>query len=196
MRSKAVSAFLAALVLGLPGSGLKSQAEAKPAAAPAAAAGSFAASAEGLWQGLLMYKPAELEVDVIVELAKDAKGAWVGTLDLPNQNLKFHPLENIRIDGSAVYFEFNRFAQKAQVMVETPFTGTLSADGKTISGDFFEGKKNHLALTLKKVGEAGTERTEAPRAPVTNLSDDYHELKARFNADAGKVRLILLLSPT
>jgi hypothetical protein len=176
-------------LLGCPGSIAGAAGAAAPAAPPAA-------NVEGLWQGTLVYKKAELEADVLVELARDAKGKWVGTIDVPNQQMKFHPLDNIRVDGSAVYFEFNRFAQKAQVMVETPFTGTVAADGATITGDFYEGKTNHVPLVLKRLGGAGTERPEPRLAEVHPLAADGAELRALFNRDAGKVRLVLLLSPT
>jgi pimeloyl-ACP methyl ester carboxylesterase len=165
-----------------------------PAAAPAAAA--LAPSPEGLWKGTLVYKRAELEADILVDLARDAKGKWVGTIDVPNQRMKFYPLDNVRVDGSAVYFEFNRFAQRAQVMVETPITGTLAADGSTLTADYFEGKKNHLPVTFKRIGDAGGERPEPRLAEVHALSDSGEELRTLFNRDAGKTRLILLLSPT
>jgi hypothetical protein len=154
------------------------------------------AGAEGLWQGSLITKRAELEADVIVELSRDANGKWVGTLDVPNQKLKFHPLENVKVEGSTVSFDFNRFAKKAQVMVETPFTGTLSADGSTLSGDFFEGRRTHYALTLTRIGPAGGERPEPRMAELHALADNGAELREQFNRDAGKTRLVLLLSPT
>ena len=151
---------------------------------------------EGLWQGSLIYKQAELEADVFVELARDAQGKWVGTMDVPNQGMQFHPLENVRVNGAEVYFEFNRFAKKAGVMVETPFTGTVSADGATMAGDFHEGRKNHIPLTLKRIGRAGDDRP-APRKPELHaLSDSGAELREMFNRDAGKTRLVMLLSPT
>jgi pimeloyl-ACP methyl ester carboxylesterase len=155
-----------------------------------------ARGAEGLWAGTLVYKQAEQEVDVVVELARDAQGKWVGTIDVPNQNMKFFPLTNIRAGGDDVSWQFNRFSDKADLMVETPFTGKLSDGGSALSGDFFEGGRNHLRLTLRRIGEAGSPREEPPLAPVTLLSDSGEELKAAFNRDAGKVRLLLLLSPT
>ena len=81
-------------------------------------------------------------------------------------------------------------------MVETPFTGKLAAGGATMSGDFFEGGRNHVPLVLRRIGDAGSPRQEPPLAPVTTLSAGSEELKAAFNRDAGKVRLVLLLSPT
>jgi len=164
-----------------------------PGAWPGAAG---APSASGLWEGTLDYRHAELEADVVVEVARDSQGKWVGTIDVPNQNMKFFPLANIRADGSDVSWQFNRFARKAGVMVETPFTGKLSADGSTISGDFFEGGRDHVPLVLRRKGEAGSPRDEPSPAPVTLLSDSGEELKAAFNRDVGKTRLLMLLSPT
>lgn len=163
---------------------------------PARAEEEKTANVEGLWQGSLIYKQAELEADVFVELARDAKGRWVGTMDVPNQGMQFHPLENVRVNGSEVYFEFNRFAKKAGVAVETPFTGTVSADGTTIAGDFYEGRKNHIPLSLKRIGQAGDDRPEPRKSELRSLSDSGAELREMFNRDAGKTRLVLLLSPT
>ena len=156
----------------------------------------LAADVEGLWQGTLIYKRAELEADVFVELARDAQGKWVGTMDVPNQGMQFHPLENVRVNGPEIYFEFNRFAKKAGVMVETPVTGTVSADGATITADFHEGRKNHIPLTLKRIGRAGDDRPQPRKPELRSLSDSGAELREAFNRDAGKTRLVLLLSPT
>lgn len=164
--------------------------------APARAEEAKAADVEGLWQGALIYKQAELEADVFVELAWDPKGRWVGTMDVPNQGMQFHPLENVRVNGAEVYFEFNRFAKKAGVTVETPFTGTVSADGTTITGDFHEGRKNHIPLTLKRIGRAGDDRPEPRKPELLSLSGSGAELREMFNRDAGKTRLVMLLSPT
>jgi hypothetical protein len=82
------------------------------------------------------------------------------------------------------------------VMVETPISGAISADGSTISADFFEGKKNHVPLTLTRIGSAGSDRPEPRKSEVHILADNSEELRALFNRDAGKTRLLLLLSPT
>jgi pimeloyl-ACP methyl ester carboxylesterase len=170
---------------------------ATPAApAGAEAADPTAAAAEGLWAGTLIYKPAEQEAEVTVELARDPQGRWVGTIDVPNQNMKFFPLANVHAAGGSVSWQFDRFSDKAGILVQTPFTGKLSADGGTISGDFFEGGRNHVPLVLRRIGEAGSPREEPRLAPVTLLSESGEELRAAFNRDAGKVRLLMLLSPT
>ncbi len=106
------------------------------------------------------------------------------------------PLTNIRVDGADLHWQFNRYSEHAGVMVETPVTATLAADGATISGDFFEGGKNHVPLTLRRKGAAGSPREELLLAPVIQLSEGSGELRAAFNRDAGKARLLMLLSPT
>lgn len=161
-----------------------------PVAAPAA-------SLEGLWEGALLMKPGELEVEVAVELAHDAAGRLVGTFSVPWADVPMAPLQDVKTDGSSISFAFTRFSQRAQVEVRSTFEGTVSADGKTIRGELLEGGKNKYTCILERTGDAGTERPQpAASAPVLALSDAGGELKEAFNRDADKVRLVFLISPT
>jgi hypothetical protein len=170
-----------------------------PAAAPAApvapAAAAARSPAEGLWEGLLVYKPGELEVEIAVEIAARPDGGLVGTIDVPNQHIKFHPLENVSAEGSRVSFMFTRVSEERGTVV-SPFTATVSADGSTMSGEFLEGGKNRVPFTLVRTGDAGSDRRELPLGTLHLLSAGGEELKAAFNRDQGKVRLVMLLSPT
>jgi hypothetical protein len=164
---------------------------------PAAAAARAAERpVEGLWQGLIVYKPAELEVDVTVELARTPQGALAGTIDIPNQKLAYQPLSDVRVEGDAVSFVLSRYSIHTKSTVVSPFHGTLSADGREIRGEFVEGGQNHVPFALRRAGEAGGERQAPPAPPLTVLAAAGDELKAAFNRDAGKVRLVLLVSPT
>ena len=155
-----------------------------------------APSAEGLWQGVIFYKRAEVEVDMTVELARTAKGEWAGTIDIPSQKLEYHPLESVQVNGRDVSFVLSRFSQHAKATIVSPFQGKLSEDGKTIQGEFIEGGKNRMAFLLEREGAAGSERAKPPAPPVQTLSASGEELKAAFNRDADKTRFVLLLSPT
>ncbi|MFZ0739132.1 MAG: hypothetical protein WAM96_18700 [Candidatus Acidiferrales bacterium] len=43
----------------------------------------------------------------------------------------------------------------------------------------------------------GPQRVPAGQPPLTSLaSDNFDKLREKFNADSGKVRVVLLLSPT
>lgn len=164
---------------------------------PFVSAPALAASPEGLWEGVILYKPAELETEIVVELARDGQGRLVGTIDVPYQDIQLVPLEEVKADGPSVSFVFTRFSQRANVEVRSPFRGTLSADGQTLSGDFIEGGKNTYPFRLHRKGEAGTERKQpAASAPVQTMSDAGAELKEAFNREADKVRLVYLISPT
>ncbi|HKH46252.1 MAG TPA: hypothetical protein VKM72_16450 [Thermoanaerobaculia bacterium] len=157
----------------------------------------WSASPEGLWEGAILYKPAEAETEIVVELARDASGRLVGTIDVPFQDLHLVSLEEVRSEGSSISFVFSRFSQRANVEVRSSFHGTLSDDGRTIRGDFVEGGKNTYPFVLERKGEAGSERKEpAASAPVQALSDAGAELKEAFNREADKVRLVYLISPT
>jgi hypothetical protein len=165
------------------------------AAAPSIQAAA-APSAEGLWQGLIFYQRAQVEVDITVELARSAKGEWVGTIDIPNQKLEYHPLENVQVNGRDVSFVLSRFSRHANATIVSPFQGKLAEDGKTIEGEFIEGGKNRMPFLLERRGAAGSERATPPAPPLNALSASGEELKAAFNRDADKSRLVLLLSPT
>lgn len=153
-------------------------------------------SAEGLWQGVILYKRAELEVDLTVELARTAQGAWAGTIDIPNQKLEYYPLGNAQVNGRDVSFVLSRFSQHAKTTIVSPFQGKLAEDGATIEGEFIEGGKNRIPFRLERKGPAGSERVQPPAPPLHALSISGEELKTAFNRDADKTRLVLLLSPT
>jgi pimeloyl-ACP methyl ester carboxylesterase len=163
---------------------------------PAVAAAAAQARIEGLWEGVLVQKPGELEADVVVEIARNPDGGLVGTIDVPNQQIQYHPLESVKAEGSKVSFVFSRYSETAQMMVVSPVTLTLSEDGRTLAGELVEGGRNRIPLMLERTGEAGSARREPPLRPLHILSADGAELKAAFNRDKDKPRLVLLLSPT
>lgn len=153
------------------------------ASAPAWGQGS--PGVEGTWRGVILYAPAELEVEIAVRLSKDAQGGLAGSIDIPTKPIDGEPLSDIFFDGTRISWELRR--QTGSFL----FDGALSADGKQISGRYFE---------RGEVYDFSLERSDpAAPPPVTPsihpLSTTGAELRERFNADAGKVRLVMLLSP-
>jgi hypothetical protein len=168
-------------------------------AGPAAAAG-----LEGLWEGLMVFKRGELEVEFVLELARAADAAdagdrrLVGTIDLPNQHLLYHPVDRATLDGDQGAFAFTWLTPDSKVHATVAFSGTLSPDGQRFDGLVEEsdapGVRSPFSMT--RVGDAGTPRRTPPAPALRPLSPAGAELREAFNADAGKTRLLLLLSPT
>jgi hypothetical protein len=106
----------------------------------------------GHWSGTV---DTEL-VDAIVmevDLDKTADG-WIGSVSIPAQNASGMPLDRITFtDGKATF----------HLKGGPTYTGTLSADGKTLDGTFAQGPQS-LRLKFSRTGEARVERPRASAA--------------------------------
>jgi hypothetical protein len=114
------------------------------AAAPAAAQGQPSGPA-GHWVGTLQTPGQPLDVEV--DLKPGAPPAWIGTISIAAQNLKAFPLSSITVKDKAVSFAM------ANVPGTPTFTGTLSDDGATLSGDFVQGGGS-IPFTMTRKGDA------------------------------------------
>lgn len=145
------------------------------------------AAVAGSWEGAVVYVPAELEVDVFVDLFQDSRGVLAGLIDIPTKPIEDEPLANLRVDGNRISWELQRDSGTF------PYEGTLSADGQEIRGRSVDRDKT-VEFWLKRRAPGAPERV-AVHPPIHTLSAMGAELKEKFNADAGNVRLVMLLSP-
>jgi hypothetical protein len=136
-----------------------------------------AADPSGHWQGMLQAPGMDVEFEV--DLAKNGSGELAGTVSIPAQKLKGLPLLKAAVDGRTVTF----YARADQ-----PLTGVLSADGQSMSGDFFA-NGNTVPFTMNRAGDA---RIVAP-APSARIGK---ELEGSWNAtlETGGVQLRLVLT--
>jgi len=171
-------------------------AEQAPEATAAAAVDRAAAERfAGLYHGHVVYRPGSAELELIVELAPGPDGALAGTITHPGFDLRYKPLEEFRLDGRKVYFNYRHFSEVRGPNALFEFEAELSQDGETLAGEFLE-TRGRIPFELHRIGEAGSPYPEMEPRPLSDLSDAGDELRDAFNEERDQVRLILLLSPT
>ena len=131
---------------------------------------------------------------VTLHVDLDSLGArWVGEFDLIEFGVDNYPVE-VAFVGSSVNLHF--------AGPDADFEGNRQVDGETLIGAIqFEDMS--IPTILRRTGEAEfspmfleLEAVAEDSTVVQSLSGSAAELRQRFNADLGKVRLLMLLSPT
>jgi hypothetical protein len=139
-------------------------------------------SASGHWTGAIEVpnQPIQIEVDL-----KPSEGqAWIGTINIPAQNLKGFPLANVQVEGRQVSFAM------PQVPGAPTFKGELTADGASILGDFTQGE-GKTTFALKRAGEASI--TPPPKStPITKEMEG--QWSGTLDAGGKQLRLTLKLA--
>jgi CubicO group peptidase (beta-lactamase class C family) len=85
----------------------------------------------GHWDGAIALPTMKLEINL--DFSKLPDGSWKGDISIPVQNIKDMALSGIKLDGTKASFAI------PGIPGNPTFAGTLSADGKTIAGDFTQG---------------------------------------------------------
>lgn len=89
-------------------------------------------------------------MSIEVDLDRPAND-WIGSFSMPTRNMSGIPLDAVTFTGGKASFVVKGSGQR--------FTGTLSADGKTLDGAFAAGTESH-AVKLTRTGDA---RVELPK---------------------------------
>lgn len=110
--------------------------------AAALAAAPPAANPVGHWEGTL--DAPGMAVAFEVDIAKDAAGAFAGTITIPSQHLEALPLQRIDIDGDEV-----RFGARSDQLL----TATFGDGGASMSGSFTVAA-TAVPFTLTRKGDA------------------------------------------
>ena len=135
----------------------------------------------GHWVGSIAAGPG---IYVEVDLAAKAPDVWHGTISIPSQGTKGVPLAEVSVKGNAVSFAIKGAPGDPR------FSGTLSQDGKTLSGDFSQGGAS-IPLSLAWKGEPKFEvRQKSP--PITKDLEGTWEGPLDVNGTV--LRLVLKLA--
>src|SRR5256886_6055109 len=115
----------------------------------------------GHWEGTI--QAAERTVNIEFDVTNSG-----GTFSLPARNLKALPLANVAMNGASVTFEIK--GEGGGV-----FTGTLSADGKSIEGTFaMRGPQSiEMPFTLKRTGDARIAATQRSATIARDLEGKW-----------------------
>jgi len=99
-------------------------------------------SHSGRWEGSVTIP--ERELKLVVDLAEDKDGAWIGSIIIPGLNIKGAPLTDIALKDSELSFAIK------SALGPTKFNGHFSGNG-AFKGDFVQAG-NTAPFTLEKTG--------------------------------------------
>ena len=101
-----------------------------------------AADPSGHWEGTIQTPGMAIVFEI--DFARNEKGVLTGTVNLPGERINGLPLTKVAIDARSIAFHARS---------DQPMRGELSADGKTIAGDYFA-QGNTLPFTMIRTGES------------------------------------------
>jgi hypothetical protein len=139
-----------------------------------------AGTAAGHWTGTI----AGPELAVEIDLVQKGGTAWHGTISIPAQGTKGIPLSEVSVKGTAVAFTIPGAPGNPH------YAGTLSADGKTIAGDFMQGGAT-LLLRLTRQGEP---KFEVPQKSSPITKDLVGNWEGSLDVKGQILRLVLKLA--
>jgi hypothetical protein len=134
----------------------------------------------GHWSGTLDVPGASLGMEV--DLDKTANG-WIGSISIPAQGTSGLPLDSVSFaDGKGSFHIKGAPGDPA-------FAGTLSADGKTMDGQFTQGPGS-FPLKFSRTGEA---KVEVPKASPAIGAEFLGTWQGTIQAGPG-IRIVLTIS--
>jgi hypothetical protein len=132
----------------------------------------------GHWEGTV--QAPGMTITFEIDFAKDEKGGLAGTANLPAERIKGLPLTKIVVEGATISF---------QARSDQPMRGELSADGKTISGDYLV-QGNTLPFTMRRAG--GSKMQPPPKsAPISGRLEGTWDGTIESHGVEMRLRMIL-----
>jgi hypothetical protein len=144
----------------------------------------------GHWSGSIEVPGQVLAVEV--DLDKGANG-WIGSITIPAQNASGIPLESIAFADGKLTFHIKGGPG------DPTFKGTLSADGKTVAGDFTQGP-GAFPFKLSRTGDPKVEQVKSSPAVAKEFVGTWEgkleapglRLVLKLSNDAGSAKAVLL----
>jgi hypothetical protein len=137
--------------------------------------------ARGHWTGAIEIpgQPVAMEVDL-----DKAAGGWIGSISIPAQNASGIPLDAITFTNGKCSFHIKGAPG------DPTFTGTVSADGKTMAGDFSQGAGS-MPAKFTRSGEPKVEELKASPAVAKEFLGSW---EGTLEGPGPGLRLVLKMS--
>jgi hypothetical protein len=135
-----------------------------------------APQAAGHWQGKILIP--DHETAFTVDLDRNAKGAWIGSITIPGSTSIDVPLGNFEAAGTTVRFT-------APLPGPTKFAGAVSADGAAISGT----ASNVQGDARFQLSRSGAANVKVP-PPSSTLLKEFEGTWEGTIESGGKVRRV------
>lgn len=133
----------------------------------------------GHWEGTVELPAGSIGPNIIaLDLARDARGAWIASLGVPQQHVTGLTVDDLHVEGAKVKFI------APDVPGKPSFDLTL-ADGKLAGALSLQGQT--MRIELKRTGEAKVEATPASPAVSKEFEGDW---EAAFTLPNGQSRPI------
>jgi len=147
--------------------------------------GQSAADPSGHWEGALRI-PDRGDMAIEVDFAKGSKGDLIATFGNPAEKLRGLPLSGVRVDGRAVHFTLSATSGGGQ------FVGQLSADGKTMTGEFVTSDKMYtIPFSVTRLGDARIEASARNAALGKDLVGTWN---GSLDVEGRTINLVLKLT--
>ena len=154
------------------------------AVAGALGGSAFAQSISGRFQGSVKMPGGQDSLVVVVDLTKNAKGAWVGAFSMPEIGATDITVDKLTVAQPKVQFQ-------VPVLPGSPsFDGMLSSDGKELRGTF-TASGTTSPLTMKRVGDAQIKAAPPNSLLPKEFEGTWHGILDPNNA---QIRVLLKLS--
>ncbi len=116
----------------------------------------------GYWKGVI--RAGVRTFTFVFKFSSDAQQGIRGSLDLPEQDERDVPVDEIRMTENKVYLNIEKIQRK--------FEGEISPDRKTIVGVYIRSEGTRLPLTLEKTDSAfSLKRPQTPQPPYPFKED-------------------------
>lgn len=165
--------FLAALAAAL--------AVALPSLALTAPAAAQEARVEGHWQGAIQTPAGDLQV--AVDLARQAGEGWTGRVDIPAQGVSNRDLAAIEVGADSVRFGL------PEVPGSPTFHGSVTASGDSLVGTFVQGTRS-MPFRLARSGPAELATGPGPDRLLEGFDAEVEEAMEAFHVPGASVAVV------